>query len=98
MIKTKNIYFAAYLFTQKLEYTGNEIIHDTNNKNGVVFSFQGTCEEDESILQAGYEESSAMANIREYIDNLVLVRELMYKAMDDKKRPKVTVKLRRMPK
>ena len=85
MIRTKNIYFAAFLFTENISYSGTEIIFDVNNKSGVIFSFKGQSDDSEDQLKSSYEDSLASVNIRDYIDNLVLVRDLMYKTIEKNK-------------
>jgi hypothetical protein len=88
MLKTKNIYYAAFLFTEsRITYAGCEVINDIGNKTGVIFSFKGHCLEDEELTHANYEDAMANVNIREYLDELMYVRDIMYRELN-KRKPK----------
>lgn len=89
MIKTKNIYYAAYLFTEKIAYKGVEVINDIDNQTGVFFSFEESCEGEEDLLQSSYESELAKVNIRKYLDQLMLVRNIMYREIDKIKNRKI---------
>ena len=79
MIKTKNIYYAAYLFTASgIKYAGCELILDIGQKTGVLFSFEGDSSSDERLIQRSYEGEQATVNIRKYLDELMFVRDIMY--------------------
>ena len=79
MIKTKNIYYAAYLFTSNnVNYVGCELILDVGQKTGVLFSFAGATLEVEKNINEDYEQEKATVNIRKYLDELIFVRNLMY--------------------
>ena len=79
MIKTKNIYYAAFLFTASgIKYAGCELILDIGKKTGVLFSFEGDTPSEERQTQKDYETEQATVNIRKYLDELMFVRDIMY--------------------
>ena len=79
MIKTKNIYYAAYLFTASgINYVGCELILDIGKRTGVLFSFEGDTAIEEKQTQSSYETEQATVNIRKYLDELMFVRDIMY--------------------
>ena len=86
MIETNNLYYASYLLTEGLSINNVEKQYDENYKNTVVFYFQSENLESEKNLEKKYLSGIATINIRQYLDNLVKVRDIMYNFMGTKKR------------
>ena len=88
MIKTKNIYYAAYLLTEGAEYIECETLTDIGSQTGVLFTFKTSSEKLEESLLIEYENNTAKVNIRKYLDNLIAVRTTMYEKLEKLKRKK----------
>ena len=81
MIETKNIYFASYLLNEGMAISNVEMRHDYDLGNTVVFIFNSKSLEMESKIEKEFNEGKALTNIREYLDNLVKVRDIVYSIM-----------------
>ena len=99
MIKTSNMYFASFVLTEGLTVCGAELVQDPRFGRSVSFQFKGPSAEDEQRLELAYETEQAITNIRKYLDNLVLVRDIMHRMMKNQptktEEPEIT---RRIPK
>lgn len=85
MIETNNLYYASYLLTEGLSINNVEKQYDESFKNTVVFSFNSDDLNNEKVLEKKYLSGIATINIRQYLDNLVKVRDIMYNVMGRKK-------------
>ena len=88
-IKTDNLYYAAYLFNEGLEFRGVSI--DPVKKNHAVFFFYSPETSRENQIQEAYRSSEAMTNIRTYLDALVLLRGILHTTLKHTTRTQTTV-------
>jgi len=78
MVSTNNVYFATFLVTSGLFVSDAKVVTDPKHGKTVQFTFYGTESQNEEKLRDMYEKESATVNIRNYLDNLVLIRNMMY--------------------
>jgi len=64
--------------TQGLWVSSTEVRLDKKHGKTVEFAFYGQDEREEEEAQSMYESEAAFVNIRRYLDNLVLIRNVMY--------------------
>ena len=84
MIETKNIYYSAYLFSEGLSLANAS--KDINSGTGdVSVHFQLVGEEDfEQKLSVLYHKGKAKTNIRQYLDSLVKMRNVLFAVLNGK--------------
>ena len=78
MVSTNNVYFATFLMTSGLFVSDAKVVSDPKHGKTVQFTFYSSESLEEEKLRDAYEKESAVVNIRNYLDNLVLIRNMMY--------------------
>jgi len=78
MVSTNNVYFATFLVTSGLFVSDTKVVTDPKHGKTVQFTFYSPEAQNEEKLKDAYEKESATVNIRNYLDNLVLIRNMMY--------------------
>jgi len=78
MLDTNNVYFASFLMTNGLFVADTKVVSDPQHGRTVQFSFYSPDAEEEQKLKKAYDCEEAKVNIRRYLDNLVLIRNVMY--------------------
>jgi len=81
MIQTNNMYYASFILTEGLEVCGAEVVNDEKFGHTVKFSFKGKDEKSEKALEKLYKNEEAFTNIRLYLNNLILIRDIMHGMM-----------------
>jgi len=81
MIQTNNMYYASFIMTEGFEVCGAEVINDEKFGQSVQFSFKGKDEKAEKTLEKLYKNEEAFTNIRRYLNNLILIRDIMHGMM-----------------
>jgi hypothetical protein len=81
MLKTNNVYFASFLLARGLCVISTDVVIDKRHGKTVTFSFSCNNDEKEKELKSSYDHEEAEINIRQYLDNLVVVRSLMHNKM-----------------
>jgi len=78
VIKTSNIYYAGYLLTENAEIVNVETAINGKSQKYVLFHFSTGDKETDKQIEKEYERRKAQSNIRQYIDNLVRVRDIVH--------------------
>lgn len=81
MIQTNSIYYAAYLFTVGMPFSGAAVKVDELYGRTVMFSFTGESEEKEQMYKDTYEDNLAEVRLCVYIESLGLVRDVINRLM-----------------
>ena len=81
MIRTNNIYYAAYLSTEAVTFSGAKVKLDPTYGRTVVLSFAGENAEKEQQIISAYEEEKAVVNVRGYLESLALVRDIVSRTL-----------------
>lgn len=81
MIQTNNIYYAAYMFTVGMPFTGAAVEIDTIYGRTVMFSFKGESAEKEQMYIDTYEDNLAEVRLCVYLESLGLVRDITNRLM-----------------
>ena len=78
MLTTSNIYYAGYLLTENAKIVNVETALNGRSEKYVLFHFSTGSKSLDQRIKFEYERKKAVSNIREYIDNLVRVRDIVY--------------------
>ena len=78
MITTSNLFFAGYLLTESAELVNVETAINGKSDKYVIFHFStGDIKQDKS-LETKYEYKTAVSNVREYIENYIRIKDIVY--------------------
>ena len=78
MITTSNIYYAGFLLSEA-EIVNVETAINNKDKKYVLFHFTSGDDKTDRQIEKHYEEGSAVMNVRAYIDNLVSIRDIVFR-------------------
>ena len=84
MITTSNLYFAGFLLTSEAKLVQVETALNEKQNRYVVFHFSTGSESADEELSKEYEMKTAQVNIREFVENYIRAKDIVYRMKDER--------------
>ena len=83
MITTSNLYFAGFLLSSDAKLVQVETALNEKQNRYVVFHFSTGSESADEELSKEYEMKTAHVNIREFVENYISAKDIVYRMKDE---------------